>query len=207
MGRNAGVQRFVLGDVSTNAYLLGGRYLIDPGGWSPQLERAVGEAGEDLEAVLLTHAHYDHIAGISRLRERRPACPVYCHSREVSALEDPEQNMSAWTGSPLSFAAEAHLEEVDLTVDGDPVELIETPGHTPGSVSFHWVSRKTLFVGDALFRRGIGRTDLPGGDHGQLLESIRDRLMTLDPETRVYPGHGEETTIGEEREKNPYLKN
>lgn len=206
MGTDSGLKRFVVGEVSTNAYLLADRYLIDPGGWSRELERALKEAGEDLKAVLLTHAHYDHIGGIPELRERRPDCPIYCHSREAPALEDPEQNMSAWSGAPLSLAAEAHLGEVDLVVNEEPLTVLETPGHTPGSVSFHWAARKLVFAGDALFRRGIGRTDLPGGDHRQLLESIRDRLLTLDPDTRVFPGHGEPTTVGEERDENPYLK-
>ncbi|TVX95471.1 MBL fold metallo-hydrolase [Cohnella terricola] len=204
-------QRFALGALQTNAYVVvnadrTSAVVIDPGTADGALMRKLD--GLKVEAILLTHAHFDHIGGVDHLR-RKYGCPVYLHSAEKDWLTDAGKNGSArWADvtPPITTDLPDHelADGQELTFVGETFLVKHTPGHSPGSVSF--LVGDLLFAGDALFRRSIGRTDLPGGSQDQLSRSIREKLYSLPDEVLVLPGHGPETTIGEERRENPYVR-
>jgi hydroxyacylglutathione hydrolase len=206
------VERFELGELQTNAYLLinektSKALVIDPGMNPRSLKNKIEKLSLDVEAILLTHAHFDHIAGVDELRSFTNA-PVYIHPLEADWLSDPKKNGSLrWpevtppiTTSPAEFDL-AHgqiLQLLDISI-----RVLHTPGHSPGSVSFLY--ENLLFGGDVLFRLSIGRSDLPGGNLRELSNSIRQTLFALPDNTTVFPGHGPNTTIGYERHHNPYV--
>lgn len=204
------IETFSLGPLQTNAYLISlpgenKGVVIDPGmNPKPLLKRV---ADMEIEAILLTHAHFDHIGGVEELR-RLKGCPVYLHDDEAEWLVNPKKNGSArWpdlTGPITTDLAEYSLADGQhLSVLGLSFKVFHTPGHSPGSVSF--LCGKHLFGGDVLFKLSVGRTDLPGGSQQELLDSIHGKLFELPDDTIVYPGHGPRTSIGFERENNPYV--
>ncbi|MFD1179682.1 MBL fold metallo-hydrolase [Paenibacillus puldeungensis] len=199
-----------LGPLQTNAYILRGEdeskaIIIDPGMKPGPLLRRIENL--EIEAILLTHAHFDHIGGVDEIRKLK-GCPVYVHSLESDWLTTPKLNGSLmWPEVSAPIATDPA--EFDLA-DGQKLSLIgheftvyHTPGHSPGSVSF--LCGNDLFSGDVLFRLSVGRTDLPGGREAELYNSIHGKLFTLPDEIKVYPGHGPKTTIGFERANNPYI--
>lgn len=205
------VETFSLGPLQTNAYLLthperASGIVIDPGADPQVLIDRIADL--DIEAILLTHAHFDHIAGVDVIR-RNKQCPVYVHSLEAEWLLDPDLNGSRrWpdVSPPISTHPAEHLLE-----DGQTLELLDcsfqvmhTPGHSPGSVSFLHGHR--LFSGDVLFQLSVGRTDLPGGNPQHLLGSIQQTLFPLGDGVEVFPGHGPATSIGFEKRHNPYVR-
>ncbi|MDF2722697.1 MAG: metallo-beta-lactamase domain protein [Paenibacillus sp.] len=204
------IESFELGPLQTNAYLLSNAertkgFVIDPGMNPKPLFKRIEQM--DIEAIVLTHAHFDHIGGVDELRKWK-RCPVYIHDAEASWLSDPKKNGSAkWPelGGPIvTDPAEYALDDgQQLTLLGETFRVFHTPGHSPGSVSLLYGDR--LFSGDVLFRLSVGRTDLTGGSERQLLESIHGTLFDLPDHVRVYPGHGKSTTIGFEKQNNPYV--
>lgn len=204
------IEKFTLGPLQTNAYLLHGEdehraVIIDPGMNPAPLIRKI--QGLEIEAILLTHAHFDHIGGVDEIR-KAANCPVYLHPLESEWLTTPKLNGSLmWpeVGGPISTdPAEYDLAEGQvLKLIGQEFKVYHTPGHSPGSVSF--LCGSDLFSGDVLFRSSVGRTDLPGGREADLYNSIRGKLFTMKDEVKVYPGHGPGTTIGFERQHNPYV--
>ncbi|MDQ0196711.1 MBL fold metallo-hydrolase [Paenibacillus wynnii] len=204
------IRNYNLGPLQTNAYLLTGAdpkrgIIIDPGMNPAGLIRNI--EGMEIEAILLTHAHFDHMGGVDEIRKLKN-CPVYLHALESEWLTNPKLNGSLmWPNvSPLLTTDPAEFDLAEgqtLKLIGMDFRVYHTPGHSPGSVSF--LCGNDLFSGDVLFRLGVGRTDLPGGKERDLFDSIRGKLFKMDDEVKVYPGHGSRTTIGFERERNPYV--
>ncbi|MDV2685116.1 MBL fold metallo-hydrolase [Alkalihalophilus lindianensis] len=201
-----------LGPLQTNAYVLMNKnkeaVIFDPGGNGPEFIKWLKDQSIKPLAILLTHAHFDHIGAVDEVRDAFN-CPVYIHQEEKHWLTDPNKNGSSrFLGdAAISTQPADHL----LTTE-DPIhigeftfEVFHTPGHSPGSVSYYLASEGIVFSGDALFKQSIGRTDLPGGNHEQLIKSIHSKLLELPEETTVASGHGPTTTIGEEMDENPFL--
>lgn len=205
------IRTLPVGPIATNCYIVsdenGDAFVVDPGyEYEPILEATEGLR---VSHILLTHAHFDHIGGVQAIKEKTGAL-VLIHELEADWLVDPYLNMSAhrseycpWevTGPP----ADRTLRDGDvIEILSESIEVRHTPGHSPGHVSF--VMGDVVFGGDALFYGSVGRVDIPGGDGPTLIRSIREKLLTLPPETSVLPGHGPPTTIGDEAKSNPFLQ-
>jgi glyoxylase-like metal-dependent hydrolase (beta-lactamase superfamily II) len=207
------VRARALGPYQTNAYIVAPEdksdaWVIDAPFDSEDLIDVLRAEGLTPTRVLLTHAHPDHIAGIPALKKAFPAVKVSVHEAEREWLGDPELNLSAFMGEPISLApADELLRDGDeLTLAGHVFRVLHTPGHSPGGVTFLCAALNLAFVGDTLFAGSIGRTDFPGADHATLLRSVRERLYTLPDATKVLPGHGPRTTIAREKMSNPFVR-
>jgi len=174
--------------------------LIDPGEYDERIRGYIKVNGIDVECIINTHGHIDHIAGNISF-----GFPVMIHKDDENCLRDPSKNLSNLTGEEFnSIKAERLLTDGDIVKFGQTeLEIIHTPGHSPGCISIKYDS--ILFSGDTPFYEGVGRTDLPGGSYETLGASIKNKLMCLPDEVRVFPGHGPETTIGHERKHNIFL--
>ncbi|SFP22620.1 MBL fold metallo-hydrolase [Salibacterium halotolerans] len=201
-----------LGPIQTNCHLLYNdkkeAVVFDPGGDADVLYDKIHSLGLKPQAVLLTHAHFDHIGAVDAVRETYDV-PVYVHHLEDDWLTNPEKNGSSLflDGGAISASKADHLitEEGILSAGSFSFEVIETPGHSPGSVSYYCGPLQTVFSGDVLFAGAIGRTDLPGGDHAELLHVLHDKMLELPEDTHVACGHGPSTTISAEMDSNPFL--
>ena len=205
------VRGFALGPHQTNCYVarVGGACWIIDAGYAPQaLIDWVRAEGLTPEALVLTHAHCDHMAGVESVRAAFPGLPVWLHEAEAEWLGDPGRNLSAMLGLP------ATAEDADrllrggerLTLGETGWNVLFTPGHSPGGVTLHCPAAGLAFVGDALFKGSVGRTDFPTSDHDLLMRSIKDTLYALPDETHVLSGHGPATTIGVEKRSNPFVR-
>ena len=182
--------------------------LIDPGGELPRLLAAVQARGLTLKAIWLTHAHIDHAGGAGQL-SREAALPIIGpHPGDqfwIDGLAQQSQMFGFPTAEP--FVPQRWLADGDeVQIGQETLTVRHCPGHTPGHVVFYSASAGRVFVGDVLFAGSIGRTDFPRGNHGQLIDAIQHKLLTLPDETVVIPGHGPETCIGDERRSNPFLQ-
>ena len=203
-----------MGDFLTNCYVVRSTgaakqcLVIDPGFSAEPLVELIREQSFQIERIILTHGHCDHIAGIKLLRENFDRVPACISSIDADMLTNDKNNLSWMTGSPLRLdGPDETFDPGDIIVlDELELKVLASPGHTPGGVSFYCAGAGVVFSGDTLFAGSIGRDDFPGGDRGALLSSIREQLFTLPEETKVYPGHGPETTIGQEKRTNPFLR-
>lgn len=182
--------------------------VVDPGGDLPKILAAVGRAGVTVERVLLTHGHLDHVGAAAELSQAL-AIPIEGpHEADRYWLDAlPEQARMFGLAPPAGGIVPARwLAEGDAVTVGDRrLDVLHCPGHTPGHVVLVDAPARVAFVGDVIFAGSIGRTDFPGGDHAALLRSIREKLFPLGDDVRIVPGHGPESTIGEERRYNPFL--
>ncbi|WP_416827228.1 MBL fold metallo-hydrolase [Ectobacillus polymachus] len=201
-----------LGPIQTNAYVVSNDQneciIFDPGAEGDKLLTYLHDNDLKPQAILLTHAHFDHIGAVDVVREAYNI-PVYVHKNEENWLVNPALNRSmhfVMSEDIILKSAEYIIEkEGPLTVGSFSCYVYETPGHTPGSISYYFSEAGLVCSGDALFQMSIGRTDLPEGSMIQLLSSIEEKLFTLPDETKVLCGHGPITTIGTEKENNPFL--
>lgn len=180
--------------------------IIDPGGEPEKIMEAVEKNDLNVKAILLTHAHFDHIGGLDSVQKYTDA-PVYLHKAEWSWLGEPRLNGSAkLMGQPITAQeADKELTEGTLEAGGFTIKTLHTPGHSPGSISFVFSKENFAACGDVLFQQGIGRTDLVDGDINVLESSIRNKLYHLPDDLTILPGHGPATTIGYEKKNNPFF--
>ena len=202
---------FTVGPVQENSFLIrrdGGDHalLVDPGEEAPKLLGAIEALGVTLDAILLTHCHFDHVGAVAPVAKATGA-PVYCPEIEVPILQDIMAYVP-WPGfGPFESWDPEHTVAGGerLRLAGFDIDVLFTPGHSPGHVTYAFDGENALFSGDVLFQQSVGRTDLPGGDHATLLASIATLLDRFDDDTVVHPGHMGLTTLGRERATNPFL--
>lgn len=206
------VETFCLGSLETNAYVVSqeGRpecWVFDCPDTPDRLLDALALRGAVPRGLYLTHAHGDHMAGVTEFRRRFPGVPLYQHRLETAWLADPQLNLSAWIGPPATAEPAEELVADGETLSLGPwrVKVLHLPGHSPGSVAYWFEAEGEIISGDVLFRSGVGRWDFPGCDQGALRRSL-EKLCSLPEGTRVRPGHGGSTTIGKEKATNPYLR-
>ncbi|WP_333870564.1 MBL fold metallo-hydrolase [Desulforamulus putei] len=203
------IETLPVGNLEANCYIIGCEEtgqaaVVDPGDEAGRILDRLAKGGLKVAAVVLTHGHADHIGAVGELKKATGA-PVMIHAQDGEMLTNPARNLSAWLGEQLSFKpADRLLEDGDtIQVGTVTLEVIHTPGHTPGGICLR--AGKDLFTGDTLFARSIGRSDFPGGSHTTLIKSIKSKLLALPEDTKIYPGHGPTSTIGEEKRHNPFL--
>lgn len=214
------IGRMVLSMCATNCYFLYREgeqdcIVVDPADQGASIYGALQKKGFRVAGILLTHGHFDHIWGLDALRDAANAAaecdglePIKCYANEAEkeVLRDAYKNVSSQAGRPCTTSADKYLKDgEEVTIAGITCKMIATPGHTVGGACYYIEEAGILIAGDTLFEESVGRTDFPTGSMSTLVHSIKDKLFLLPDDTRVFPGHGERTTIGHEKEYNPFL--
>ncbi|MFP3833228.1 MBL fold metallo-hydrolase [Chryseobacterium sp. SIMBA_028] len=209
------IQGFVFNFASENTYIIYNEnknaWLIDPGNMNVQETQAIDgfikEKGLNIQKILLTHAHIDHVLGLQWAFDTFKV-PVYMHQEDQEVLDMLQASgvRFGFSVDPVKVDVNYVKEDDELDLDGEKFKIYHVPGHSPGSVVYHNENQKFMISGDVLFEGSIGRTDLYKGNYEQLIEGIRTKLFILDPETQVFSGHGNPTSIGFEKQYNPFLK-
>lgn len=207
------VYPLVLGPVQTTCYVVssqGRAVIVDPAANATKIIQYLGTKKLIPEAILLTHGHFDHIGAVNELAAKY-RLPIYAHKSEKEYFDQPEVNLSTMMYQPfvLSEDLDYHwlADGATLTCLDTQVKIFHVPGHTSGSLCYYFVKDRMVFTGDTLFKQSIGRTDFIYGNHQQLVTGIRQKLLTLPDDTLVYPGHGDCTTVADEKRNNPFLNN
>ena len=204
------IEKFVLGSMGTNCYLIINEetkelIIIDPATCPDYVVSHVNSNGYIPRAIFLTHAHFDHVMGIDGW-VKEFGIPVYLHEEEKKVLEDPELNLSGVFGASYSYSDVKCLKDgQELEVSGFIFKVIHTPGHTCGGCCYYCAEEGVLISGDTLFYQSVGRSDFPTGSMGTLVRSIKEKLFCLPEDVMVYPGHNDSTCIGDEKKYNPFV--
>ena len=201
----------VLGPIQTNCYFLldmeeKTAVIVDPADRADQIGRALSQLGVSLQAIWLTHGHFDHIGAADELRSRYGA-PITASLTEREVLMDPRMNLSSVHGRGITLEADRYVSDGEIISDGPfTAKVLLTPGHTPGGVCYYLEKEEMLLCGDTLFEGSVGRWDFPGGNYNVLMASLEKKISPLPPQTAIFPGHGQGSTIERERLYNPYLQ-
>ena len=204
------IEQYCVGQVATNCYFIINNetkemLIVDPGDSAQMLADRIRRENLDPKAVLLTHGHFDHAMAAEELAEMF-GIKIYAHEAEKDTLKDPGKNVSLMIGLRDVYHADVFVKDEEiLELAGMELKVLHTPGHTAGGCCYYLEKEKALFSGDTLFCQSVGRTDFPGGSMSGIVRSIKDKLMVLPDEVKVYPGHMDRTSIGAERAHNPYL--
>ena len=201
-----------VGPFQENCYIIGDEdsgvgAVVDPGDEAARIALAVEQTNLEVGSIIVTHAHIDHVGAVAALVDEY-TCPVLMHAESEPMLKQlPTQAMMMGLKFGKVPAVDRHIGDGDVLEVGDlRLRTLYTPGHAPGHLAFYVEDQGPVLSGDALFAGSVGRVDLPGGSMEDLMHSIEERLLTLPDETTVYPGHGPQTTIGNERTSNPFLQ-
>lgn len=210
-------KRFVVNPIEENCYIIWDDItkegaIVDCGAWTKsehaRIDDFINENGIKLKYSLQTHMHFDHCLGLGTICRQYGIVPM-CHPAEMPIYQAAPDMVQKWFRIDISDnlpQVKASISETSLLKLGDiSIQVLHTPGHTPGGVCYYIPEGRIVLTGDTIFRMGIGRTDLPGGNYQQELESIGNKIFTLPQDTVILPGHGPESTVGEEAESNPYL--
>jgi len=203
--------RYIFGPLDVNTYLIGDDesgecYCIDPGGEPDLILEDLEEKKWKLKGILLTHGHFDHVAGTGNLKEKIDV-PVYLHRKDLEIYKRAPDSMFKWTGLTINNLPDIdfYLEEnQEIHIGDKALVVIHTPGHTPGSVSFY--GGGCIFTGDLIFKGTVGRADFPGSSFKELIKSIIEKILPLPEEIEIFPGHGDTTDLKTEIETNPYIR-
>ena len=204
------IEQYCVGQVATNCYFaINGEtkemLVIDPGDSAKMLADKINQEGLKPQAILLTHGHFDHVMAAEELAGIF-GVKIYAHEKEQDTLENPGKNVSLMVGGRDAYHADVYVKDEEvLELAGMKVKVLHTPGHTAGGCCYYLEEEGALFSGDTLFCQSVGRTDFPGGSMSEIVRPIKEKLMALPDEVRVYPGHMDLTTIGKERAYNPFL--
>lgn len=203
-------ESIIVGTLGTNCFIVADEeskeaLVVDPGAEAVRIYNKLEKLELKLKYIVVTHGHWDHISGVSELK-RLTGAKILAHPEEEEMLNDPKLNLSIHSGALISFIPDETIgDRMAFNVGKHKCEIIHIPGHSKGGICLFFRDEKTLIAGDTLFYGSIARTDLYGGNHKLLIDSIKNKLLALDDDVKVYPGHGSSTTIGFERKKNPFL--
>lgn len=202
--------RLAVGPLSTNCYIIieenkKKALIVDPGGNAEQIMEKIEELQVSVEAILLTHGHFDHMMAVDELREKYQV-KVYLGKDDSELIKNPMENVSGMFGKPMSTQADELVQDGQiLSLAGFEIKVLATPGHTKGGVCYYIEKEGAAFSGDTIFQTSVGRTDFPTGSGAALANSIREKIFTLPDDTQLFPGHGDSTVVSYEKKYNMFV--